>query len=298
MIEATDVTKSYGQTQVLCGISLRVDPGTIHGFVGPNGAGKSTFLKCLIGVAHPDGGTIKVNGIDARKRSLEVRRVVGYAPAETSLYHRMRARELVDFAIRYHPHSDPSQARELLDLLGVPPGRRVGALSHGMKRKLLMTQAIASRAPLMVLDEPMEALDPEARRIVEGLLQREADSGRTVFLSSHDLFSTQRLCSRVTFLHRGAVLRDGPVHELVAGLSGRLHVHLRRPVEAAALPREGGLRWSGAETSWQVQFDCELEEAMAMLASLPLASVRDDGGHLEDLFDRLYAVKQPEETAT
>ena len=135
---------------------------------------------------------------------------------------------------------------------------------------------------------PWKPWIPEARRIIEQILMKEAGKGRTIFLSSHDLFSTQRLCSQVTFLHHGRVLRDGPVSELLQGLPGRLHVQFRIPVEHGTLPKDGGMSWSGAETNWQVTFSCPIEHIMDHLAKLPLAGIRDDGGNLEDLFDRLY----------
>ena len=288
MIRARDIKKAYGRTTVLRGVSLDVKPGTIHGFVGPNGAGKSTFLKCLVGVVHPDSGDLEIDGVDARRNALEVRRRVGYAPAETSLYHRMRAVELLDFAIRYHPDSDLERGKSLLDDLGIPHDRKVGALSHGMKRKVILAQAIACNAPVMIMDEPMEALDPEARRIVEELFRDECRKGRTLFLSSHDLFSTQRLCSQVTFLHRGKVLRDGPVEELLSGVPGRLHVQLRTPMDANSLPVGGGLSWTGEGVNWQVGFDMSLEDVTKQLSQLPLASIKDDSSNLEDLFERLY----------
>ncbi|MCH2132805.1 MAG: ABC transporter ATP-binding protein [Phycisphaerales bacterium] len=288
MIRTHDLAKSYRNTPVLRGVSIEVEPGTIHGFVGPNGAGKSTFLKCLVGVVHPDDGEVTIDGLDARRQSVAVRRRVGYAPAETSLYNRMKARELVTFSIRYHPKADVDRAVALLETLGVPPDRRVGALSHGMKRKLLLTQAIASNAPVMILDEPMEALDPEARRHMEGVLREECDKGRTIFLSSHDLFSTERLCSHVAFLHHGRILRNGTVTDMVAGLPGLLHVHLREERTERDLPEGPGFTWTGSGRNWKLQFSGPLEAALQQLGSLPLASVRDDGGNLEDLFDVLY----------
>ena len=296
MIRASKVAKAYRNTSVLRGVDLEVAQGTIHGFVGPNGAGKSTFLKCLIGVVHPDSGDITIDGLDARRQSLKVRSRVGYAPAETSLYHRMRAGELLDFAIRYHPSPDLQRGLKLLEQLEVPADRRVGALSHGMKRKVLIAQAIASNAPVMILDEPMEALDPEARRFVEDLFRLEASNGRTLFLSSHDLYSTQRLCSRVTFLHRGKVLRDGPVHELLSGIASRLHVQFRTGMTADDLPSKDGLQWSGTGLNWQVRFECPIEDTLSQISNLPIASIRDDGGHLEDLFDELYQAEVGDES--
>ena len=288
MIRTRSLSKSYRSTPVLRGVDLDVEGGTIHGFVGPNGAGKSTLLKCLVGVVHPDDGEITIDGLDVRSNALAVRRRVGYAPAETTLYHRMKSSELLDFAIRYHPSPDHERARHLMEGFGVPGNRRVGALSHGMKRKLLLVQAIACNAPLMILDEPMEALDPEARRIAEDLLKAEVERGRTIFLSSHDLFSTQRLCSRVTFLHHGKVLRDGPVDELLADLSGQLNIQFRDELAADQLPSNPAFKWTGSGLHWKVQFSCPLEELMAELCSLPIAGLRDDRANLEELFDHLY----------
>jgi ABC-2 type transport system ATP-binding protein len=287
MITAHSITKSFGKIDVLRGVSLQVEAGTIHGFIGPNGAGKSTFLKSLVGVVTPTSGSITIDGLDAVRQSLQVRRRVGYAPAETSLYHRLRCSELLDFSIKYHPNADFARGMQLLQTFGVPHARKVGALSHGMKRKLILIQAIVSNAPLLILDEPMEALDPEARRDMEQLLREESESGRTIFLSSHDLFSTQRLCSRVTFLHRGRVLRDGLVAELLSGRSGRLQVQFEQDQEVTALPCGDGLTWSGGGSIWQLRFDKPLPEVLQMLAALPVIGIRDDGS-LEDLFDRLY----------
>lgn len=287
MIIAKDITKSFGRVEVLRGVSLQVEAGSIHGFIGPNGAGKSTFLKSLVGVVRPTAGTLAVAGFDALRESLKVRRHVGYAPAETSLYHRLRCSELLDFSIRYHPAADYERGMELLRAFGVPAERRVGALSHGMKRKLILIQAIVSNAPLLILDEPMEALDPEARREMEQLLQDESQAGRTIFLSSHDLFSTQRLCSRVTFLHRGRVLQDGLVAELLSGRSGRLRIQFESEQTAASLPSDSEMHWSGDGATWELRFDKPLPDVLKLIATLPVTGIRDDGS-LDDLFDRLY----------
>ena len=288
MIKARSITKSYRGIDVLRGVSIDVEPGTIHGFVGPNGAGKSTFLKILIGVVHRDEGELDIDGFDPATSVVQVRRRIGYSPSETALYHRMRAGELLEFSLCHHPRADLSRGRELLDQLGVPPGRRVGALSHGMKRKLLISQAIASCTPLLVLDEPMEALDPEARRRVEDLLRTEVDSGRTIFFSSHDLASTQRLCSRVTFLHRGKVLRDGLMEDLLQGQGGVLQLEFREWVPKEQLPAASTVTWEGHGDSARLVYQGPLESVLSTIDALPIKSIRDDSGDLEQLFDRLY----------
>ncbi|HEX9793024.1 MAG TPA: ABC transporter ATP-binding protein [Planctomycetota bacterium] len=288
VILATDLAKSYAGRPVLRGVSLRAEPGHVFGFVGPNGAGKTTFLKCLVGVVRPDSGSIEVDGVDARGNALEARRRVGYAPSETALYQRMPVEELVDFAISFHPAPDRARARELIGLFGLPPRRRAGKLSHGMKRKLLLAQAFAANAPVLLLDEPMEGLDPEARRIVEDLLREEAARGRTVFFSSHDLASVQRVCHEVAFLRSGNILECASVPALLERVSKILVVVLREPRSRQDLPDSPHFQWSGSGERWNLTLDCPLEQVLPQLAALPLAGVRDASGGLEELFEALY----------
>ena len=219
---------------------MDVQSGSIVGLIGPNGAGKSTLLRCIMGIVQPDHGTITVDGIDAVSDALNARGRIGYAPSETALYHRMTAFDLLRFALAFHKSADLDRGRELLNLFAVPLERRVRHLSHGMKRKILLAQVLASGAPLLVLDEPMEALDPEARRCVEDLLRCAADEGSGVLFSSHDLASTERLCSRIVFLHKGNVVREGNAAELFAEAGRMLTLVLRRPFAKKDLPTGEG----------------------------------------------------------
>ena len=293
MLTVHNLRKSYGPTPVLQGVSLEVHAGEIVGLVGPNGAGKTTLLKCIVGVVHVDSGTIEVGTIDARADSLAARRMIGYSPSETALYHRMRAADLLRFAIGFHPHSDISRGLALMDEFGVPRRRRVGDLSHGMKRKVLLAQAISSGAPMLILDEPMEAFDPAARQVAIDLLQEAASSGRTVLCSSHDLASTERLCDRVVFLHGGRVLREGPTGTLLAEAGRLVHITLRTPMTANELPQHPGWKWSGNSTNWTLLHDGSPEDVLTSIAMLPIASIRTGDGSLDEVFATLYLDPQP-----
>ena len=293
MIRTEGLSKAYDGVEVLRAVDLEVRRGEVFGFVGPNGAGKSTFLKCLVGVVRPDAGQAQVDGLDARRRTLEVRRRVGYAPGETALYHRMRCEELIDFAIAFHPAADRGRARELAAAFQLPLRRKVGQLSHGMKRKLLLTQALASGAPLLLLDEPMEGLDPDAPRQVESIQLEEAAGGRTVFFSSHDLASVERVCDRVAFLRAGRLLQVGGMPELLQRLGQVLRLRLREDRDRASLPAGPGYRWSGGGRHWTLEFDGSLEQAVQAVAALPLEGIRDGGGGLEELFETLYGPEEP-----
>jgi ABC-2 type transport system ATP-binding protein len=298
VLVAEGVVKRYGAREVLRGVSLAVRPGEIFGFVGPNGAGKTTFLKCVAGVARADGGTIRVNGTDARRDGLAARRMIGYAPGDTAMYDGLSSGAMLRFLIGFHAESDRARGEQLLDALAVP-ARRVRALSHGMKRKVLLAAAIASGAPLLMLDEPMEGLDPEARRLVERLLREEAARGRTVFFSSHDLASVERVCDRVAFLRGGRLMECGPVAAMLERAGAVLWVRFRTPLSAAALPRGRGWSWEPAQRGddehcdrWRLTHDGELAPVLAALALLPVTGLRDASGGLEEVFAALYG---PEE---
>ena len=288
MLQIRNLSKSFGNLQVLRNVDLHVKPGSILGLVGPNGGGKSTLLRCLVGVVRPDEGSISVQGIDAIADNLEARRRIGYAPSETALYHRMTAGGLLDFALAFHPNADTAKGHELLHRLGVPSRCRVRNLSHGMKRKVLIAQAMASCAPLLILDEPMEALDPEARRFVEQLLMRAAADGRSVLFSSHDLVSTQRLCDRICFLRLGEIIRRGTAEELVAEAGRVLHLVLRETRTRDTLPGGPDRTWTGSGTRWTLVYEGDAESVLGELSALPIAGIRDGAASLEEVFDALY----------
>ena len=292
MIRITDLKKRFGEKIALGGVSLDVAKGEVFGFVGPNGAGKSTLLKSVLGVIRPDSGGIELgegdSKIDGVANPVLAQRMIGYSPGETSLYQHQRAAAFLKFAISFHPDSDLQLGLELLEEFGLPPQQKIKGFSHGMKRKLLLAQAMASNAPVLMLDEPMEGLDPDARRKVEGMLVKQARAGRTVFYSSHDLSSVERICDRVAFLRGGLILETGGVAEILERASHFLHLTLKQVMEHDQLPVAEGVQWQGSGTRWRMSFTSTLQEAMELLPGLPIAGIRDGAGRLEDVFESLY----------
>ena len=295
MLRAVGVVKRYSAREVLRGVSLAAQPGEILGFVGPNGAGKTTFLKCVAGVARPDAGTIRVGQADAVRNPLAARRQIAYAPSDTAMYDSLSVDAMLRFQIAFHAQANLARGRELLARFDLSPRARVRSLSHGMKRKLLIAGALACNAPVLLLDEPMEGLDPDARRVVEGMLLQEAAQGRTVFFSSHDLASVERICGRVAFLRDGVLMEVAPVAAVLERAGRVLWLRLRQPVAVTALPQEAGFRWAavhaapdGRSDRWHLTFDGELAAVLPRLAGLELAGLRDASGGLEEVFSALY----------
>ena len=288
MIRIDNISKRYKDTHALSGVSFGVDQGEILGLVGPNGAGKSTLLKSLVGVVKPDSGEIRIAEINALTDPLKVKLRVGYAPGEPALYNSLSVIEFLKFAIGFHPEGSITEGKHLLSLFGVPLSKKTRELSHGMKRKLLLAQALASQAPILILDEPMEGLDPEIRRTAESILLEQAKKGRTVLLSSHDLAGLERTCSQVAFLREGKLLDVGDLNAFLTQASRVLHIRLRAPVKESELPKNSSWQWTGKDQEWRLQAQGNLEDALAGLKDLPVASCRDASGGLEEVFEALY----------
>ncbi|MDP6940652.1 MAG: ABC transporter ATP-binding protein [Planctomycetota bacterium] len=268
MIQSRDLRKSYGDREVLRGVSLSVQKGEVFGFVGPNGAGKTTFLKCLAGITRPKSGSLEVCGVNVLKNPLAARKRIGYAPGETSLYESMRVKGFLQFCLSFYKTADYSRAIELANEFALPLTQRVRELSHGMKRKLLLIQAITSGGEVILLDEPMEGLDPEARRKVESMLRDLAAQGRTIFFSSHDLSSIERVCNRVGFLRKGELVRCGTLEEVMSDASQFLQLRFQEE---------------------------DREEIFSALQDLPAQTSRVSGD-LEDVFENLYGPDCEEKT--
>jgi len=288
VIQTKGLHKSYGKLAVLRGVDLEVHPGEVFGFVGPNGAGKTTFLKILLGIASADTGSVTVAGIDSRLNPLKVRQQSAYAPGETSLYESQTGVEFLKFALAFHASADLNRGLELMAQFNLPPKQKVREYSHGMRRKLLLSQALACNTPVILLDEPMEGLDPEARRVTSQLLKAEAKSGTTVFYSSHDLAGVERDCDRVAFLRDGQLLECASVVEILERAGRALRLVLRTDLTADDLPDHPGFRWEGAGKHWTLHFEGRLEDALPQLSSLPLLGLRDASAGLDDVFEALY----------
>jgi len=293
MIRAQGISKAYGGTPVLHDVSLDIQGGEILGLVGPNGAGKTTFLKCLLGVAFADSGHATIDSFCTRSQSVSVRKTVGYAPSDVSLYDRLNASETLRFALAGYPNAQLQMGLGLFDTFQLPAQQPVGEFSHGMKRKLLLTCALASNAPNLILDEPMEGLDPEARRLVEAMLTTAAQNGKCILFSSHDLASVERVCHAVAFLREGLLLEQAPLSEILERASRHIQLTFREALTIDRLPQENGMRWVGGDTRWVLTFNGPAEKALAQISHLPIASLRDSSAGLEDVFEALYRSEAP-----
>lgn len=218
-IEICDLHKIYNGFHAVNGLSVVVPQGCFFGFLGPNGAGKTTTIRVLMGLAQPNGGTIRVLGMDLPQRSLEIRREIGLVPDDTLLFDYLTGAEYLEFVGRLYglPRGlARERAGELLDLFRLHEhGRKlIGDYSKGMRKRVAMAGALIHRPRLFLMDEPFEGVDAAGARMMKDILLEQVRRGATVFLTSHVLEVVERLCDRVAIIDRGKVVIEGTLADL------------------------------------------------------------------------------------
>jgi len=250
MIEVRNLTKVYGETVAVDGISFTVREGEILGFLGPNGAGKSTTMRILTGHTPATSGVVRVGGFDVARESQKVRRILGYLPENAPVYDEMTARGYVGFFAEVKGlrgaarKAAVDQALEECGLADVA-GRLLMNLSKGYRQRAGLAQAVVGDPKVLILDEPTIGLDPKQIREVRALIRAMAGR-RTVILSTHILPEVSLTCSRVVIIARGRVVASGTPENVHAGSSGPnvLQVTVRGPRKEARdlLEKVNGVR--------------------------------------------------------
>jgi ABC-2 type transport system ATP-binding protein len=219
-IAARGLTKRYGVHVALDSVSFEARPGELFGVAGPNGAGKTTLLRLATGLLRPTAGSITVGGAEPP----EARGSVGYLPEESPLYEEMRVRDYLRFFGELYglrKEESDSRGRRLLDALRLDGWQRpIGELSKGMRRKVSIARSLLHEPPVVVYDEPASGLDPVTSRFLLDFIRDLRTQGRTVLISSHNLYQMEALCDRVLVLNRGRAAALGTVDEVKAKLGG------------------------------------------------------------------------------
>lgn len=218
-LEAEGVSKSFGAIRALNNATLRVEPGQVYGLLGPNGSGKSTLMKTILGLVRPDSGTVAVYGLRVDRDPIAVKRIAGYVPETPRLYDFLTGVEYLDFVADVHGLSSAAKKDRITEFLVALDleGREndmINGYSQGMKQKLAITAALLHRPKLLVLDEPLNGLDPKSARIVKDLLHKLSQEGVTTIFSTHILEIAEAICDRLSIMYEGQVLAEGTVADL------------------------------------------------------------------------------------
>jgi ABC-2 type transport system ATP-binding protein len=213
-IETRGLTKDYGLGRGIFDLDLAVNEGEVFGFLGPNGAGKTTTIRLLMGMIQATRGSGSIFGLDAQRRSVEVKRTVGYVPGELPQFGGWRGDEIVAYLAGLRGSVADGDVEIVARQLDLDLSRKYREYSHGNKQKLALTLAFMHRPRLLILDEPTSGLDPLHQQAFFGLLRDARERGATVFLSSHVLSEVEQVCDRVGIVKEARLVTVGPIAQL------------------------------------------------------------------------------------
>jgi ABC-2 type transport system ATP-binding protein len=289
-IEVSGLRKTYRHAfrrtgnEALRGVDLTVPEGSAFGLIGPNGAGKTTFIKAILGIVRPTAGAVKVLGGSPEDPRIRAR--IGYLPERLHLPHAWTSTAFLHTVAKLKGlQPDRAAQLRLLERVGLAHAveQRIGGYSKGMRQRLGLAAALVGSPSLLVLDEPTDGIDPMGRVEVRGILQEEVRRGTTLFLNSHLLAETERLCDRVAILADGRVLREGRLEDL-ARSGARWAVRFAPGADAGALAAVG-FQSVGSEGLFHVEatdpaaLNAALDKARA--AGALLVELKRDGQDLE-----------------
>ena len=220
IIETRGLTKQYEGVTAVDGLDLAIGRGEVFGLLGPNGAGKTTTTLMLLGLTEPTGGVATIDGFDCTRQPIEVKRRVGYLPDSVGFYPDMTGRENLRFTGRLNGLEGPAleeRIDRLLERVGMAEAadRRAGTYSRGMKQRLGIADVLMKDPSVIIMDEPTLGIDPEGMRELLSLIRElSAKDGRTVLISSHQLYQVQQVCDRVGIFVKGRLVACGRIEDL------------------------------------------------------------------------------------
>ena len=277
-IQVQQVHKRFGAVQALCGIDLEVAPGEFFGLLGPNGAGKTTLMNILAGLARADSGSVKVLGHDVVTQYRDSRRALGVVPQELVFDPFFSVRETLRIQSGYFglKRNDAwiDEVMHHLDLTGKADAN-MRSLSGGMKRRVLVAQALVHKPPVIVLDEPTAGVDVELRQGLWEFVRGLNRDGHTIVLTTHYLEEAEALCARIAMLKQGRMVALDTTSKLI---NRRDSLHLRLRLSGAALPAALAVRLRDSRDAvhtLRLRSYAEVEGV--------LAQVREAGAHIEEL---------------
>ncbi|MGW5050519.1 ABC transporter ATP-binding protein [Actinokineospora sp. NPDC004072] len=230
-LECADLVKRYGDKTVVDHVGFQIAEGEAYGLLGPNGAGKTTTISMLVGLLRPDGGAVRVGGVDVAADPVAAKRLIGYVPQDIALYPELTARENLRFFGRLYalPRRElAARIDEVLDMVGLADRAddRVQTYSGGMKRRTNIAVALLHRPRLLILDEPTVGVDPQSRVAILDNVERLVAEGMSLLYTSHYMEEVERVCTRVGIIDHGKLMADGSKRELVAELGGSDRIEL------------------------------------------------------------------------
>ena len=218
-VEVNQVSKSFGSRQAVANVTFTVQGGEVLGLLGPNGSGKSTLMKTIVGIIKPDAGSIQGLGTNVATDPVTVKRMIGYVPEAPRLYEFLSGVEYLDFVADVHGLAKGERQERILEFLKALDleGREnelIHGYSQGMKQKLAIAAALLHHPRVLILDEPLNALDPRSARIVKEVIHKFRNNGVPTIFSTHVLEIADAICDRIIIMYDGRIIAEGTTQEL------------------------------------------------------------------------------------
>lgn len=219
MIKIENLTKKFGKLYALKNLNLEIKKGELFGFLGPNGAGKTTTIRILVGLSQPTEGRALINGHDIVQEPLKAKQIIGYISDHPYLYEKLTPKEFLFFIAGLYGVDEETAGRDMdeyLDTFELTHWRDtlIENLSHGMRKKLVITAALLHNPQVIIIDEPLVGLDPKSARLLKERFKEMVKRGKTIFMSTHSLEVAQEMCTRLGIIDKGEVIATGTIQEL------------------------------------------------------------------------------------
>jgi ABC-2 type transport system ATP-binding protein len=286
-IHAVELSKRYGETAALDRLDLTVEAGEVYGYLGPNGAGKTTTIRLLLGLHRPSAGHAELFGIDAWGRPVDAHRRVAYVPGEPFLWPSLTSAETFEFLARLRGGTDVAYRDLLVERFQLDVDKKIRALSKGNRQKVQLIAALASRADLLLLDEPTTGLDPLMEVAFRESVIEAKQRGQAIFLSSHILSEVEALCDRVGILRDGRLVDEGTLAELRHLSAQTIEVSFDGP--APRLDDVQGIHViSAGANALRIEVSASIGPLLAALAKHPVIAMTSREPSLEEIFLHHY----------
>jgi ABC-2 type transport system ATP-binding protein len=288
VLRAVGLTKRFGRVVALDGLDLEVGAGEVHAFLGPNGAGKTTTIRILLGLLKADAGEATLLGGDPWRDAVELHRRLAYVPGDLTLWPSLTGGEIIDLLGRLRGGIDAQRRRALTERFDLDTSTKARAYSRGNRQKVALIAALASRAELLLLDEPTAGLDPLMEATFRECVNDERHDGRTILLSSHILAEAEALADRVTIIRDGRAVETGTLAEMRHLATISVEAELAEPVELSGMAGVHELTVTGTVVRCHVD-PAALDEVLGRMHQAGIRSLTCRPPTLEELFLRYYS---------
>lgn len=291
VIDIKNLTKTYGKSRGIDGVTLSVKQGEIYGFIGPNGAGKSTTIKVLLNLIFPNSGEAKIFGLDCVTDTTKIKEDLGYVPSEVRYYDDVKVGEIINYAKTFKKNIDEEYVEHLIKTFDVDLNKKIFELSLGNKKKVALIQAFIHKPKLLILDEPTNGLDPLVQQKLFTELVALKNSGSTIFLSSHNLTEVEEFCDRVAIIKEGKIIEVKNIEEFANKRVKRITLKLSQNLseEVKAL---GGEIFEFKDNILIFNYNGDINKLLSLLVKYPVEDLIIEEKKLSEVFMAYYEMEE------